>query len=112
MQDKEILEDLLNDEKELSSLLNTFACECANVKLKNLFLNLLDTTQANQQKVFNMMQNNGYYQVKNATAEQVKQVHKKICQRKICVVTKGEKMRLIFFHLFSFIFFKKGLTKK
>ena len=39
MQDKEILEDLLNDEKELSSLLNTFACECANVKLKNLFLN-------------------------------------------------------------------------
>ena len=104
MQDKEILEDLLNDEKELSSLLNTFACECANVKLKNLFLNLLDTTQANQQKVFNMMQNNGYYQVKNATAEQVKQVHKKFA--------KGEKMRLIFFHLFSFIFFKKGLTKK
>lgn len=32
MQDKEILEDLLNDEKELSSLLNTFACECSKCK--------------------------------------------------------------------------------
>ena len=82
MKNKEILEDIKKNKKELSSLLNTFACECANVKLKNLFLNLLDTTQANQQKVFNMMQNNGYYQVKNATAEQVKQVHKKFAKEK------------------------------
>ena len=82
MQDKEILEDLLNDEKELSSLLNTFACECANLKLKNLFLDLLDTTQNNQQKVFTVMQNNGYYQVKNANMEQIKQVHKKFAKEK------------------------------
>ncbi len=77
MQDKEILEDLLNDEKELATLLNTFALECANVKLKNLLLDMLDDTQDNQQKVFNFMQNNGFYQVKNANAEQVKQVYKK-----------------------------------
>ena len=96
MQDKEILEKLLNDEKELSSLLNTFACECANVKIKNLFLNLLDTTQANQQKVFNMMQNNGYYKVKNATAEQVKQVHKKFAKEKF----------------FMYLFYIKNLPKK
>ncbi len=77
MQDKEILEDLLNDEKELAMLLNTFACECANVKLKNLLLDVLEDTQDNQQKVFTCMQNNGFYQVKNANAEQVKQVYKK-----------------------------------
>ena len=77
MQDKEILEDLLNDEKELATLLNTFALECANVKLKNLLLDMLDDTQDNRQKVFNFMQNNGFYQVKNANAEQVKQVYKK-----------------------------------
>ncbi len=82
MQDKEILEDLLNDEKELSTLLNTFACECVNVKLKNLFLDLLDETQNNQQKVFNLMQDSGFYQVKNATQEQVKQVHKKFVKEK------------------------------
>ncbi len=82
MQDKEILEDLLNDEKELSTLLNTFASECVNVKLKNLFLDMLDNTQNKQQKVFALMQSNGYYQVKNANAEQIKQVHKKFAKEK------------------------------
>lgn len=77
MEDKEILTDLLNTEKELSALLNTFASECVSVKLKDTFLNCLDDSHTTQQKMFDLMQKNGYYTVKNATAEQIKQVNKK-----------------------------------
>ena len=80
MEDKEILTDLLNTEKELSALLNTFASECASPKLRTTFLNILDESHMSQTKLFDCMQKNGYYQVKNATKEQIKQVknfHKK-----------------------------------
>lgn len=82
MQDKEILMDLLNTEKELSTLLNTFASECVSIKLKDTFLDLLDESHNSQQRLFALMQKNGYYTVKNATAEQIKQVNKKFAKEK------------------------------
>ncbi len=82
MEDKEILTDLLNTEKELSTLLNTFASECASPKLRTTLLSFLDESHASQTKLFDCMQKNGYYQVKNATKEQIKQVNKKFSQEK------------------------------
>lgn len=82
MEDKEILTDLLNTEKELSALLNTFASECASPKLRTTFLNILDESHMSQTRLFDCMQKNGYYQVKNATKEQIKQVNKKFSQEK------------------------------
>jgi hypothetical protein len=77
MGDKEYVFDSLQSQKKVSEGYNTFASECANVNLKNDFLNILRDEQQIEYELFCELQNRGWYQVQPAPQPQVEQAKQK-----------------------------------
>ena len=66
MSDKEYLNDSLATQKYVTSNYNTFAGECANQKLKNDFMTILNEEHAIQNDLFTDMNSHGWYPVEPA----------------------------------------------
>lgn len=64
--EKEMLQDCLTSEKNLTGVYNTFSNECTNPELRNDFINILKNEHDMQADLFNEMQNKGWYEVKPA----------------------------------------------
>ncbi|MCL2739658.1 MAG: spore coat protein [Oscillospiraceae bacterium] len=69
---KEMLEDCLSSEKNLTSVYNTFTNECVNPKIRTDFMNSLRETHEIQADLFNQMQTRGWYAVKSARQPDIK----------------------------------------
>ena len=69
--EKEMLNDFLISQKQLTSTYNTYAGECVSEQLRNTFLNILDDEHKIQADLFCDMQSNGWYQVEQAPASQI-----------------------------------------
>jgi len=74
--DKEILTDALHSEKEATKLYNMMANECANPKLRNLIMELLQQEHDLQFEVFNDMQSRDMYPVPPAEQTKIAQTKK------------------------------------
>ena len=81
MGDKEILQDGLISQKQISGSYNTFAGECVNDRLRGAFLNILDDEHAIQASLFNDMRTRGWYQVEAADQSKVAQARQKFSRK-------------------------------
>ena len=78
--EKEMLNDFLISQKQLTSTYNTYAGECVSEQLRNTFLNILDDEHKIQADLFCDMQSNGWYQVEQAEPQKVTQARQKLSQ--------------------------------
>ena len=81
MQEKEMLQDSLISQKQITGSYNTYAGECVNEKLRCAFLNILDDEHCIQSNIFSSLQSNGWYQVEPAEAQKVQQARMKFSQQ-------------------------------
>jgi spore coat protein CotF len=78
--EKELLNDFLMTQKQMTSSYNTYAGECVNTQLKNTFLNILDEEHKIQTDIFSDMQAKGWYQVETADQTKITQTRQKLAQ--------------------------------
>lgn len=69
--------DLLNSQKHMTDVYNTFLNECETPALKNCFSNILNDEHEMQNEIFTDMQSRGWYQTKAAETSKVDKAVKK-----------------------------------
>jgi len=77
MSEKELLQDGLISQKQITGSYNTFAGECVNEQLRGAFLNILDEEHRIQADIFCSLQSNGWYQVEPAEQNKIQQARSK-----------------------------------
>lgn len=75
--DKEMMNDVLADQKMISSIYNTFSNECVNEALRNDMLTILREEHNMQANVFNEMKKRGWYAPPNAEMTAIEQAKTK-----------------------------------
>ncbi|MDR0819489.1 MAG: spore coat protein [Oscillospiraceae bacterium] len=78
--DKEILNDALLGQKQITSTYNIWAGECVSEQLRNAFLNILDDEHRIQSGIFRDMQSRGWYQTEQAEQQKISQTKQQLCQ--------------------------------
>ena len=73
MSEQDLLNDLLNQEKQLMSTYSTYISEASCENLRKILVNQFNQTTQDQYQVFDQMRQKGYYQVKDANAQEVQQ---------------------------------------
>ena len=71
LDDREILDDILGSQKQITASYNTFGNECVNEKLRSDFLNILRDEHNMQTGVFTQMQQRGWYQTPAAQQQKI-----------------------------------------
>lgn len=71
MQDKELMDDCLNSQKQITGDYNTFANECLNAQLRQTVMQLLNDEHAIQSDVFNQIHSRGWYPVPAAQQKKI-----------------------------------------
>jgi spore coat protein CotF len=77
LSEKEILQDCLISQKQLTDSYNTYAGECVNEQLRGAFLNILDDEHRIQADIFCNLQTNGWYQVEPADQQKIQKARQK-----------------------------------
>ena len=75
--DKEIMNDVLSNQKHITGIYNTFSNECVCETLRNDMLTILREEHNIQADVFNEMQKRGWYAPPQADTTAVNQVKTK-----------------------------------
>lgn len=75
--DKDILQLALNETKHTAEALNSFILEASNEQLRRDYMTVLGDVYNQQKQVFDLMEQKGFYNVQNATPEQITQVQNK-----------------------------------
>ena len=81
LREKEMLQDSLISQKQITGSYNTFAGECVNEQLRGAFLNILDEEHCIQADIFAQLQANGWYPVEPAEAQKVQKAKQKFSQQ-------------------------------
>ena len=71
--EQELLNDLLNQEKQLMSSYATFIQEASCENLRKVLTNQFNQTTQDQYQVFDQLRQKGYYQTKDANDQEVQQ---------------------------------------
>ncbi len=82
LSEKDLLDDLLNQEKQLMSTYSTFLAEASCPNLRRVLSGHFTQTAEDQYEVFDHMRKKGYYQVKDAPDNEVQQTKQKFEQIK------------------------------
>ncbi|MCD8367111.1 MAG: spore coat protein [Clostridiales bacterium] len=77
MNDQERLTDLLLTEKKMSGNYNTYASECTNAKLRNSFLQMLQSGHTTQTELYDASASRGWYKTTQADSARVGEVKQK-----------------------------------
>jgi spore coat protein CotF len=75
--DRDIMQVCLNESKHLASSLNIYIQEAANEQLRRDYMTVLGEIYSQEKQLFDYMQQKGYYNVKNATPQEVSQAQSK-----------------------------------
>ncbi|MDF2614747.1 MAG: Coat domain protein [Clostridia bacterium] len=75
--DKEMLNDALITEKALTADYNSYSNECANKKVRNALLQILNEEHEIQADVFNEMHARGFYPILSAEEQMINQAKQK-----------------------------------
>ena len=73
LSEQDLLNDLLNQEKQLMSSYAIFIQEASCENLRKVLTNQFNQTSLDQYQVFDQMRQKGYYQSKDADAQEVQQ---------------------------------------
>ena len=73
MSEQDLLNDLLNQEKQLMSSYTTYIQEASCENLRKILTNQFNQTSQDQYQVFDQMRQKGYYQTKDASDQEVQQ---------------------------------------
>ncbi len=76
--DKEVLGDCLNSQKQITASYNTYAGECVNTRLRSAFLNILDEEHCIQADIYADMNSRGWYLPEQAEQQKIKQTRDKL----------------------------------
>jgi spore coat protein CotF len=77
LSDRDVLQLALNESKHLAGSLNTYILEANTEQLRRDYISVLGDVYSQQKQVFELMQQKGYYNVQNASAQQISQVQSK-----------------------------------
>ena len=80
MSEKELLDDLLTQEKHLLSLYNTALTESSCTNMREMLLKNLQELNQDQFNLFDQMAKRGYYPIKAAQDQDVQQVKQRVSQ--------------------------------
>ncbi len=69
--DREIMDDILNSQKQITGSYNTFSNECVHPTLQADFLNILKEEHNIQFAVFTEMQKRGWYEPETAQQKKI-----------------------------------------
>ena len=75
--DKDILQLALNETKHTAQALNSFIIEASNEQLRRDYMTVLGDVYNQQKQVFDLMEQKGFYNVQDATPEQMTQAQNK-----------------------------------
>jgi spore coat protein F len=74
LQEKDLMHDLLANEKQVISSYSVGITETSCPNLRNTLVNNFKAAQDVQYKIFNAMENKGWYTMKDAPANEVQQL--------------------------------------
>lgn len=77
MNEKELMNDLLNTEKEIAKLYTTAITESSCPNMRQVLTQNMQQTCTDQYNLFDQMRTKGYYQTKDAQADEVQQAKQK-----------------------------------
>lgn len=80
MTEQELLNDLLIQEKEIAKNYTTFITETSCPNMRQVLTDNLNCSLQKQYEVFNIMNNKGWYQTKDAQDQDVQQAKQKFQQ--------------------------------
>ena len=75
--DREILDDMLASQKDITGLYNNCANECASNALQNEFMTLLGEEHQLQMEIFTEMQKRGWYNPQQAPQDKIQQARER-----------------------------------
>ncbi len=75
--DRDIMQVCLNESKHLANSLNTYIQEATNEQLRRDYMSVLGEIYSQEKQIFDYMQQKGYYNVKNATPQDISQAQSK-----------------------------------
>ena len=75
--DQEILQLCLNECKHKASSLNIYIQEATNEQLRRDYMTVLGDVYSQESQLFDLMQQKGYYNVKNASSQDIAQAQNK-----------------------------------
>lgn len=78
--EKEILGDCLNSQKQITAAYNTFTGECVNPQLRGAFLNILNEEHGIQADLFSDMNQRGWYVPEQAQQQKIWQTRDQLSQ--------------------------------
>lgn len=78
--DKDVMQVILDNHKQMACSLTQFALECNNFELRNEVLRCLDMTLFHQHHIYELMKQQGWYQPTAATPGQVDAVKNMLSQ--------------------------------
>ncbi len=77
LSERDILQVVLNETKHMSESLNTYILEATDEKLRRDYMTVLGDLYSQEKQVFDLMQQQGYYNVKNANPQDIAQAKNK-----------------------------------
>ena len=77
MEDKEMLEDVLTSQKQITGLYNTYANECATTAIRDEMMNILHDEHDIQADIFMEMQKRGWYPTPMAEEQKIQSTKQK-----------------------------------
>ncbi|MDL2280491.1 spore coat protein [Selenomonadales bacterium OttesenSCG-928-I06] len=81
LSDKDILQLSLTCFKHMASSINTFALESSDNTLRRDYLSVLGEVQGAGKQLFDLMNQKGFYNVKNATPQDINQTRSSFSQQ-------------------------------
>ncbi len=76
--DQDILQLVLNESKHTAEAINTYILEATNEQLRKDYMTVLGDVYMQQKQIFDVMQQKGFYNVENATVQQITKAQSKI----------------------------------
>jgi spore coat protein CotF len=75
--DRDIMQICLNESKHLATSLNIYIQEAANEQLRRDYMSILGEVYSQEKQLYDYMQQKGYYNVKNASPQDISQAQGK-----------------------------------
>ena len=75
--DKDMLQMVLNETKHMAGSLNVYISEASDEQLRRDYMTALGDFYSQEKQIFDLMQQKGFYNVKNATPQDIAQAKNK-----------------------------------
>lgn len=78
--EQNVLQMALNDTKLMASSINSYILEAADDQLRRDYMTVLGDVYSQQKQIFDIMEQKGYYQTKQATPQEIDEAKQQFVQ--------------------------------